>query len=262
MLAVFFQLVPLQAQEFQLAAPQIGPAAVNQFFVDSIGVPLYFDLDGAEIRYTLDGTIPGRQSTLYVAPITLHQSAELHFAAFHPDFQPSDPVCLQFFRIEPDFEPRQAELAVAPSEKYPGKGAETLHDLVKGHQDLSKGQWLGFDGKNLDYTFALKKPKKAKMLLVSVLSSPGSWIFPPRRIEVWASRHRKQGFEKVGELALSELPAGSNNLEEKLITLSLAPHSRARYWRIVVENYGPLPDWHPGKGQPAWLFVDEIILQP
>jgi hexosaminidase len=26
----------------------------------------------------------------------------------------------------------------------------------------------------------------------------------------------------------------------------------------VAQNYGPLPANHPGKGNPAWLFVDEI----
>jgi hexosaminidase len=33
---------------------------------------------------------------------------------------------------------------------------------------------------------------------------------------------------------------------------------RARYVKVVATNFGKIPDWHPGKGEPAWLFVDEI----
>jgi hypothetical protein len=37
--------------------------------------------------------------------------------------------------------------------------------------------------------------------------------------------------------------------------------SAARFVRLVAENYGPLPAWHPGRGQPAWIFVDEIVVR-
>ncbi|WP_449436423.1 hypothetical protein [Pedobacter steynii] len=30
--------------------------------------------------------------------------------------------------------------------------------------------------------------------------------------------------------------------------------------KIVGKNFKKLPEWHPGKGQPAWLFIDEIFL--
>ena len=34
--------------------------------------------------------------------------------------------------------------------------------------------------------------------------------------------------------------------------------ARARYLRITLHNYGPLPDWHVSAGQQAWIFVDEL----
>ena len=30
--------------------------------------------------------------------------------------------------------------------------------------------------------------------------------------------------------------------------------------KIIAKNLKKLPEWHPAKGQPAWLFVDEIFL--
>lgn len=36
----------------------------------------------------------------------------------------------------------------------------------------------------------------------------------------------------------------------------------ARLLRVRVKNLGTLPAGHPAAGQPAWLFVDEIIVNP
>jgi len=35
----------------------------------------------------------------------------------------------------------------------------------------------------------------------------------------------------------------------------------ARYVRITARNYGVIPDWHPGSGGHAWIFVDEILIE-
>jgi hypothetical protein len=36
--------------------------------------------------------------------------------------------------------------------------------------------------------------------------------------------------------------------------------ARARYVAVRVARYGPLPDWHPGHGEEAWFFTDEIVV--
>ena len=36
---------------------------------------------------------------------------------------------------------------------------------------------------------------------------------------------------------------------------------RIRYLRLRAENSGFLPDWHPGRGQPSWIFADEIVVR-
>jgi hypothetical protein len=37
------------------------------------------------------------------------------------------------------------------------------------------------------------------------------------------------------------------------------PPGEYRQIKVIVHNSGPLPESHPGKGNPAWLFVDEIL---
>jgi hypothetical protein len=34
----------------------------------------------------------------------------------------------------------------------------------------------------------------------------------------------------------------------------------ARYVRLGARNYGAIPEWHPGHGDGAFIFVDEILI--
>jgi len=36
----------------------------------------------------------------------------------------------------------------------------------------------------------------------------------------------------------------------------------ARYVRVLAKNIGTLPAWHPGAGGLAWIFADEIQINP
>ncbi len=247
------------AQSFQLAEPVL--LTQSPFFTDSAVIRLRFELEGAEIRYTLNGSEPTRLSPEYQGPVTIWATSMLVAKAFHPDFVASETISELFIKIDPAYVPATGELAVPPSPQYPGEGSRSLFDLQKGSANYSDGRWLGFEGKNLEYTFSLPKKQTAQRLTVSSLSAAGSWIFPPRHIEVWAKTGRKGAFKKVAEENYPPLPYLLPN-REYLIALPFPKACTAREWKVVVENYGALPDWHPGKGSPAWLFVDEIFLSP
>ncbi len=36
----------------------------------------------------------------------------------------------------------------------------------------------------------------------------------------------------------------------------------ARYVRVYAEGIRQCPQWHPGDGGPAWVFIDEIRVNP
>jgi len=162
-------------------------------------------------------------------------------------------------RMNPAFIPQEATLAVAPSPKYRARGTSTLHDYAKGHEQLDSGRWLGFEGADMDYTMTFANKIKSGSLLVSVLSAPGSWVMPPRSIELWASSKKKGGFKKVATLDIPPVQPGEKGIEEIIYFLNFAPVN-ARRWRVVA-THDTLPEWHPGKGKPTWLFVDEVGLQ-
>jgi len=47
------------------------------------------------------------------------------------------------------------------------------------------------------------------------------------------------------------------------ITLSTKiSRTKVRYIRVHAKNLGTIPDWHQAKGREAWLFVDELLVNP
>ena len=38
------------------------------------------------------------------------------------------------------------------------------------------------------------------------------------------------------------------------------PPTHARYVRVHAYNLGKIPAWHPGAGEDAYIFVDEILI--
>ncbi len=256
---LFFAPLGLEAQTFRLAPPQAGIGSGSPFFTDSMSLSLRFDLPGAVIRYTLDGTLPNHQSQVFSKRLVVRNSCVLTAISMHPYYSDSEPVRVELVRLNPDFAPQEATLAMAPSPKYPGRGAVTLNDYEKGHAQLDNGRWLGFEGTDMDYTMEFGKKIAPKSVMVSALSAPGSWILPPRRIELWASAKKKGAFKKVATLEIPPVEQADKGIEEKIYFLSFAP-VKARRWRVVA-IHDALPEWHPGKGKPAWLFVDEVALQ-
>ncbi|MFW6146390.1 MAG: lamin tail domain-containing protein [Planctomycetota bacterium] len=61
------------------------------FFTDPLDVAVTTDTDGAEIRYTTDGSTPtATHGTVYTGPVHITGQTVLRAAAFKPDWQPSN----------------------------------------------------------------------------------------------------------------------------------------------------------------------------
>jgi hypothetical protein len=47
---------------------------------------------------------------------------------------------------------------------------------------------------------------------------------------------------------------------EKIYTLGI-PDKKYKELKIIVKHVPELPSWHPGKGSPGWVFVDELFFE-
>lgn len=87
----------VEAGEEILAAPVISP--LGQSFMDSIDVTLTTTADGAEIRYTLDGSEPDPGALLYEGVINLTATTTLKAKVFKGELAPSDTASATFTKI-------------------------------------------------------------------------------------------------------------------------------------------------------------------
>ena len=241
---------------FQMADPVIEYDQL--LFHKSTTVKLQLDLPEARIYYTLDGSEPTERSTLYTAPVYMEESATLKVRAFHDQCRPSAIRSLSFIRIGNPVQVKEATLKKQPSDQYAGKGVSTILDTKQGTLDFRDGNWLGFNGSDVELELVLDKPQEINTLIVSNLVDTGSWIFPPKQIELWLG-DGQGNFLKIASKAVDEaregMPGGQQFIQLQIGTVM------GRLLKVVVRNQGKIPDWHPGAGTPAWLFIDEIVVK-
>ena len=209
----------------------------------------------AEIRYTLDGTEPTANSTLYTGAIVLQKSAKIRAAAFRDGKRSS--VTSQ----DISFNKATAcpvELLQPTHKNYTYKGGATLTDGLLGDKGFGTGRWLGFSGNDLEAVIDLKQNTDVSSVSLNTCVDKGSWIFDARYIEVSVSADGKS-FTKV---ASKSLPALEEQTPDNIYTYELTfPQTTTRYVKVTATSEHNIPEWHGGKGKPAFLFVDEISVK-
>ena len=216
---------------------------------------MLFAQPNTQIHYTLDGTMPTRQSTLYTGPINITEGfTKVSERVFGADFLPSE-VTEAFF-IKNGL-PVQSVEGTLPHDSYKGSGAATLIDNKGGDTGFSGHTWLGFQRDTVDLVLHLKKKTKVKSVLVNLLRSYGSWIFLPEKIEIYAQDSKSKTFQLIDQQSFiqeSDIPGSS--CVPAIFSLKSGVKTDTIRVRLYLVN--PLPDWHPGKGNKSWIFVDEI----
>ena len=209
----------------------------------------------AEIRYTLDGTEPTANSTLYTGAIVLQKLAKIRAAAFRDGKRSS--VTSQNISFN-KATACPVELLQPTHKNYTYKGGATLTDGLLGDKGFGTGRWLGFSGNDLEAVIDLKQNTDVSSVSLNTCVDKGSWIFDARNIEVSVSADGKS-FTKV---ASKSLPALEEQTPDNIYTYELTfPQTTTRYVKVTATSEHNIPEWHGGKGKPAFLFVDEISVK-
>ena len=241
---------------FQLADPSLTSSAI--FFEKENEIKLSLAYDDVTLHYTLDGSEPTEQSAIYTNPILVKNSGELKAKAFHPTCQESNTVGVKYFKINKKAPVKNIRLVKQPNAKYPGIGAAGLVDLMKGSNNFQEKKWMGFNGDDVEVIIEMEEPIEFEKITASILSDPGSWIFPPAAIEVLISKDGND-FYKIAKKEFNpteeNMPTG-----QQFFSVNFKKEE-SRFFKIIIKNIPAIPDWHPGKGSPAWLFIDEILIE-
>lgn len=211
-------------------------------------------LEGADIYYTLDGTLPSKSSLKYTAPLRLSQSANLMALAYWPNGLVSDTFKVKVEINKATFCP--VKLNTSPSERYRGNEGEVLVDGIRSKAFHTNGLWIGYYNEPMDIIINLGAKQNCSKVVVSSLTDMGSYIMGIKNLEIWISADGKN-FTKVAERTLPEPPVQMEGKQIDNWELSF-PSVEACYIKIMAEGFSALPEWHSGAGETPFLFVDEI----
>jgi hypothetical protein len=154
---------------------------------------------------------------------------------------------------------KSAAISAQPSDNYPGNGAASLTDGELGSTDCHDAAWLGFHGSDLVATIDLGTPVELSELGVSVLLDVPMGIFLPRQVEFRAGDDPKK-LQLLGTVQPAATAQQPGPLKEIIAIKNL--HLRARHVEIRATSIGKIPAGHKAAGATAWLFADEILVNP
>lgn len=214
-------------------------------------------MPGVVIRYTLDGTKPDSVSGLvYDKPISANETVKLKALACKEGWYCSD--LLEITCYVEGFKPSQVTLLKPADKQYPGEGAVSLTNGLKGFTDvLKEPSWLGFRENAFEagFDFGSTPPVISKVVL-SYADNLGGYIFPPTDVEVWGGESAKE--IKLIKSIKVEQPSAYRSQRMEALAISFEPSSYT-YYKVVAKPVSKLPLWHGGKGQKGWFFIDEIF---
>ena len=168
--------------------------------------------------------------------------------------------------IERDYEVhyatgRYVEYKNKYSTKYDAGLKDGLVDGILASPDYKDGKWQGFLGENLDVIINLKEVRNVSIIDLRFLSNPASWIFLPEEIKIYYSVDGVDYIEYPGEPLPAPYTLQHDQQAQIFKYRFWNPEGvDARYFRIKAFTVGNCPEGHPGAGEKAWLFTDEIII--
>jgi predicted alpha-1,2-mannosidase len=143
--------------------------------------------------------------------------------------------------------------------QYHAGGNDGLLDGIFGNTNWRKGDWQGYQGQDFEAIVDLQEVKSISEIHSNYLQDSRSWILMPKKVTYYVSSDNKE-FTKVGEINNTINPKEDQN-SIKDFELKLNQPVKAKYIKVIAENFGKLPEWHQGFGGEAFIFIDEITIK-
>ena len=154
---------------------------------------------------------------------------------------------------------KAVKLTDMPSAAYFALGARSLVDGKIGGPDHTSGLWLGFHADDLETVIDLGAMTSIRRLDARFLQSIAVGIYLPAKVTFEVSRDGKT-FSPVASVELKGVGRGRGKKTETVSATKLK--TSGRYVRIRASNVRTIPAGQVAAGLKAWLFVDEVMVNP
>jgi len=208
-----------------------------------------------KIVYTTTGTEPTKNSTIYTKPFLITNSSHIKAKVFS-DNDSSETVEARLYKRPNNW---KINIRSKYNKQYTAGGDEGIIDGIYGDINWRKGEWQGYQYTDFECVIDLREEKAINSVAINCLQDTRSWIIFPKEIEIYISADNKNFtlLEKTG----NEIDPKDYTIQIKKFTVQLVEKPKPRYIKIVAKNFGTLPQWHEGKGDGAFIFVDEIEIK-
>ena len=150
---------------------------------------------------------------------------------------------------------KKITLTNSASDKYPGDGAFTLVNGVINEKGFARTkEFIGFSGTDCEAVIDLGSIQSISFVVVNALNRQSSWIWRPQSVELFGSGDGQTWYPLKQTDNFEE---ASKETGKGKMTLSFKA-TYAQYVKVLVKNWGKIPEGNAGAGNKAWLFVDEI----
>ncbi|MBK8465672.1 MAG: GH92 family glycosyl hydrolase [Chloracidobacterium sp.] len=212
---------------------------------------------GAAVFFTTDGREPVDGAwTLYSQPFEYDRDANLTIKAVAVYKKGNRSKTVEaVFRKRPNG--WTVKIDSKYNRQYTGGGDEGLIDGIRGSTNFASGEWQGYQAQDFVATIDLQRETEIKKVGGGFLQVARSWIWMPTRI-VFEVSSDNVNFTRVADIKTDIDP---KDMESKIrdYVQTISP-VKARYVRVHAYNLGKIPAWHPGAGDDAFIFVDEIMI--
>lgn len=211
-------------------------------------------IDNAPIHYTLDGTEPTSTSPVYDGVLKIKENVDFAAIAVRPTGN-SHVVKEKINFSKSSMKPITANQPV--NKQYMFEGAPTLVDGLKGNGNYKTGRWIAFFKNDMDITIDLQQPTEISSVAISTCVEKGDWVFDARGFSVEVSEDGKTFTKVASETYPAMKETDKNGIYDHQLTFTPVT---TQYLKVIALSESKIPAWHGGKGNPAFLFVDEITV--
>ncbi|MCW3077008.1 MAG: alpha-mannosidase [Bacteroidetes bacterium] len=204
--------------------------------------------------YTLDGNEPTKHSSLYNGPISIENNYLIKAKTYF-EVDSSKTTSAYFFKKPNDW---KISISSPYNKQYTAGGDDGIIDGIYGDVNWRKGDWQGYQYTDFECTVDLRRPKKINSVSINFLQDTRSWIIFPKQVAIYFSSDNKNF--KLLQIIKNKINPKDYTIQLQRFVTQLKSEN-VRYIKIIAKNFGQLPEWHQGKGDGAFIFIDEIEIK-
>jgi hexosaminidase len=149
-----------------------------------------------------------------------------------------------------------------PHPSYAAGGKEALINGISGSDSrYGDSEWLGFWGEDLEIEIELDHPQIIERVATRFYHAPGQWIYAPEGAHLQVELGN--GLQLHSRILTEINEDGSTHcvFDLSLNLKHIEDNGKVEKLKLIIPNFGTIPDGKQGAGNKAWTFIDEIVIQ-